>query len=214
VKSLSYSVKIRRNRGVLPSYIVASNGKIMSRSIDYIATNDDLAVTGAELEEQTKDKQPKVGESIKIFTVQTSKKRKISTSRAGRHWARYFWGEILILPRVLLQTKRPLKGLNERLNHQRNLWRTESNRTKPNWTDCGKKVQIQVYIIALRHTKLSIDEIRQEISQVRSNFNICQETWLSFADFLAHAGRHPSASKGVSESRASLTIINNLGMKI
>jgi hypothetical protein len=44
--------------------------------MDSIATNDDLAVTGAELEEQNKDIQPsdmpKVGESIN--TVQTSEK--------------------------------------------------------------------------------------------------------------------------------------------
>jgi hypothetical protein len=60
--------------------------------MDYIATNDDLAVTAAGLEEQNKGKQPsdmpKVGESIN--TMQTSEKTENIDVQWGRgHWARY-----------------------------------------------------------------------------------------------------------------------------
>ena len=48
--------------------------------------------------------------------------------------------------------------------------------------------KVQKCISQLQDAPNSVDEIRQAISQVRSNFNIYQETWLSFADFLAHSG--------------------------
>jgi hypothetical protein len=55
----------------------------MSRSMDSIATNDNLAVTGAKLEEQNKYIQhsdmPKVGESIKKHV----RPKKNSTSGRG-----------------------------------------------------------------------------------------------------------------------------------
>jgi hypothetical protein len=71
--------------------------------MDSIATNDDLAVTGAELEVQNKDIQPsdmpKVGESIN--TVQTSEKMEYIDVQGGGTLGTIFLGKILILPRVL-----------------------------------------------------------------------------------------------------------------
>jgi hypothetical protein len=154
--------------------------------MDSIATNDDLAVTGAELEEQNKDIQPsdmpKVGESIN--TVQTSEKTE-NIDVQGGDIGHDFLGKILILLRMLTE-----KQAAERLKRK----------TKPSTKSIENRIQsdkakldrlwekVQKCISQLQDAPNSVDEIRQAISQVRSNFNIYQETWLSFADFLAHSG--------------------------
>ena len=155
--------------------------------MDSIATNDDLAVTGAEREEQNKDippsDMPKVGESIN--TVQASEKTENIAVQGGDIGHDIPGENIDITENVMTEkeaVERPKRKTKPSTKSIENRIQSDKAKLDRLWE------KVQKCISQLQDAPNSVDEIRQAISQVRSNFNIYQETWLSFADFLAHSG--------------------------
>ena len=159
----------------------------MSRSTGSNASNEDPVIASSEVEEQNKEEQPsavsmnqesvekgetnenlenigvKIGDLVIDATEENIGNSEAVTQENGN-------------------TRRPKRTCKPSAKSIENRIQSDKTKLEKLWEKVMKSVS------QLHDAPNSVNVISEAISQVRSNFNIYQETWLLFADFLAYAG--------------------------
>ena len=161
----------------------------MSRSMDSIATNDDLAATSAALEEEKQEQLPSDTSKAKenINTVEINENTENIDAQFG--------DTVTGLDKLGENTdnsgnaatvdetaERPKRNARPSTKSIENRIQSDEDKLERLWEKVLKATS------HLQDVPNSVDEISTAISQVRLNFSSYQSLWLSFMDFLAYAG--------------------------
>lgn len=157
--------------------------------MDSIATNDDLAISGTTFDGENKDESPpdipKAGES-----TQTNENTEYSDVQnediaVGVGLDINLGENIEVVTDATLdelEAERPKRKAKPSMKSIDNRIQSDEAKLVKLWA------KVQKVISELQDAPNSVDQICWTISQVRSNFNVYHEAWLSVADFLTNIG--------------------------
>ena len=159
----------------------------MSRSTGSNAINEDPVIASSEVEEQNKEEQPSAvsmnQESVeKGETSENLENIGVKIGDSVIDATEENIGNSEAVTQENENTQRPKRTCKPSAKSIENRIQSDKTKLEKLWEKVMKSVS------QLHDAPNSVNVISEAISQVRSNFNIYQETWLLFADFLAYAG--------------------------
>ena len=160
----------------------------MSRSTGSInATNEDPVIARSEVEEQNKEEQPsavsKNGESVeKGETSENLENIGVKIGDLVIDATNENIGNSEAVTQENENARRPKRTCKPSAKSIENRIQSDKTKLEKLWEKVMKSIS------QLHDASNSVNVISEAISQVRSNFNIYQETWLLFVDFLAYTG--------------------------